>query len=238
MPQLPRSSWSSEYEEALRALQGAGLSPSALDALRRLVVRVERYRTGDVVPGYRAQGRPVLVLAGWGCEARTLANGRRQIFDLLLAGDVAVCRPAGDGQPYQVCALTRLVALDLQEVLGGAPSSVSAELREGLAERLRAREASRYDQLARLRHASADERLVSLLLALHRRLRDAGATQGDSFRLPLTQAQLADALGLSAVHVNRTVKRLRRLGLVEMGYGAVRFLGPDALDVLRRGQPG
>jgi CRP-like cAMP-binding protein len=61
---------------------------------------------------------------------------------------------------------------------------------------------------------SAVEHLAHLLCELYSRLEVMGLVDGASFNLPLTQADLGDALGLSLVHVNRTVRELRQSGLV------------------------
>ena len=61
---------------------------------------------------------------------------------------------------------------------------------------------------------SAQARLAHLLCELFTRLEVVGSTEGQSFHLPLTQAILADVLGLSIVHVNRVLQRLRKDGLV------------------------
>lgn len=61
---------------------------------------------------------------------------------------------------------------------------------------------------------TAIERLGHLFCELFVRLRGIGLTDGDSCPLPLTQVELADAMGLSNVHINRTLQELRRAGLV------------------------
>jgi CRP-like cAMP-binding protein len=61
---------------------------------------------------------------------------------------------------------------------------------------------------------SALEHAAHLLCEMFLRLRVVGLTEDDSFKLPLTQAELGDTLGLSAVHVNRVVQELRAQGLI------------------------
>ncbi len=61
---------------------------------------------------------------------------------------------------------------------------------------------------------SAFEHTAHLFCELLLRLRVVGLTTDDSFQLPLTQAELSDTLGLSAVHVNRVVQELRKQGLI------------------------
>lgn len=174
------------------------------------------------------------VLSGWAAEERSLPGGGRQIFGFLLPGDVGLCRPRGDGGlPYALRALTRLVTVDLDEALGARDLAERAELWMAMDSRLRRHEARRQAQLTRLREAPADERLLGLLLEFEARLREAGLVRPDGYRLPLRQSHLADALGLSPWHINRTLRRLRDLGLVTVQYGGVKQLRPDGLAVLR-----
>lgn len=71
---------------------------------------------------------------------------------------------------------------------------------------------------------SARERVAHLFCELHERLRMVGALRGDSFPLPLNQTELADACGLTSVHVNRTLRGLRDDGLVDFRTGKVTIL--------------
>ena len=61
------------------------------------------------------------------------------------------------------------------------------------------------------------------------RLRSVGLTNGHTYGLPLTQAELGDALGLSTVHVNRTLQDLRGDGLITLRNGSVTVLDWDRL---------
>lgn len=70
---------------------------------------------------------------------------------------------------------------------------------------------------------SAIGRLAHLLCELHARFKVVGMTDGDSYALDLTQAQLADVAGLTQVHVNRTLKELRDRGMVTFRNGCVRI---------------
>jgi CRP-like cAMP-binding protein len=82
------------------------------------------------------------------------------------------------------------------------------------------REQRLYDHLVRMGRLSAKERLIHLLLELWERLEKVGLVDGDTFKIPLTQEIFADALGLSVVHVNRTLKALRKEGLVYIKSGS------------------
>jgi CRP-like cAMP-binding protein len=79
------------------------------------------------------------------------------------------------------------------------------------------------EHLVNLGRRSAEERMGHLLLELGARLKLVGMGNETGFDCPLTQYHLADALGLSAVHVNRVLRNLREEGLVTFQKGRVVF---------------
>ncbi len=79
---------------------------------------------------------------------------------------------------------------------------------------------------------AAYERLVHLLLEFHSRLDAVGMVDGDTFSLPLTQEVLADALGLSVVHINPTLQQVRRDRLLELRGGQVTLRQPELMRAM------
>ena len=212
----------------LRSL--ANLSDSEIELVRGLGERRERHGPGEQLLAEGAVYRPRFVVSGWACRQRLMPDGRRQIFSLLLPGDSVGfgTRPALSS----VVALTALETVDaaaLQEAVrrGAAP---------GLARALAAAEvvddALLLDHAVRLGRLTAFERVAHFLLELQQRLEVAGLGDRQRFPLPLTQEMLADALGLSIVHVNRTLQQLRRAALIELRSGVAILLEPDSLAQL------
>jgi DNA-binding transcriptional regulator LsrR (DeoR family) len=76
------------------------------------------------------------------------------------------------------------------------------------------------------------ERMAHLLLELYSRLSRVGLTTGRRFSVPITQEVFADALGLSVVHINRTLQQLRRERLIEMRAGYVDLLEIETLKLI------
>ena len=103
---------------------------------------------------------------------------------------------------------------------------------EAVAAMLHADEINLRDQIVRLGRQTAYERLVHLVLEFHHRLEAIGMVDGDSFSLPLTQEILADALGLSVVHINRTLQQVRRDRLLDMRGGQVTLRQPDLMRAM------
>ena len=80
-----------------------------------------------------------------------------------------------------------------------------------------------------LGRGSAIERIATLMLDFRGRLIQAGIGNGDQFHLPMTQEQIGDHLGLTLVHVNRTLRRLREDGILTVRSGLVQIHDVDAL---------
>jgi CRP-like cAMP-binding protein len=166
---------------------------------------------------------------------RILADGRRQIMCLLLPGDLigfAALRPSMAAHAT-VAAITNVELADA-ETLRSALESSELNAWNGLKEACRAAarldECGLLEQIVRLGRKTAYERVADFLLEMHWRLRLAGLAKGEDFEMPLTQEQIADILGLSNVHVNRTLQQLRRDGLLELGGGRARFLERRLLE--------
>ena len=81
-----------------------------------------------------------------------------------------------------------------------------------------------YNHVIRLGRQTARARFTHLMLELHERLARMGLAEPGGSATPLTQDALADVLGFSTVHVNRTVQQLRRDGLLDMKNGMVHLL--------------
>ena len=175
---------------------------------------------GAVIPLDPEHNQARLVVSGWIARGAMLSDGRRQIVGLSLPGDVIVASGSVDAD-LQVWSLTEVVTVDATAfwTTMSEPGHLASPLREAwrrfrTAERLRMAR-----QVIRLGRLSAYERTAHLLLELHERQVRLGTARGGVLHLPLTQDVLADTLGLSAVHMNRTLQQLRRNVLVDYRAG-------------------
>jgi len=210
----------------LRSL--ANLSDSDIELVRSLAERRERHSPGEQLTAEGAGGgHPRLVVSGWACRQRLMSDGRRQIFSLLLPGDGFGFggRPALSG----VVALTALETLDATALQDAAWRGGSPGLARALAAAELLDDALLLDHAVRLGRMTALERVAHFLLELQQRLETAGLGDRQRFPLPLTQEILADTLGLSIVHVNRTLQQLRRSGLIELRSGVAILLEPESM---------
>ena len=85
------------------------------------------------------------------------------------------------------------------------------------------------EQIVRIGRRSARERIGHLLLELHRRYVGATGKDLDRLTMPLTRADIADALGLTPVHVSRTMSAMRRSGLISEERGSITLEDKDRL---------
>lgn len=206
----------------------ASLSEGEVELIRGLGERRERQAPGEqLIAEGAAAPRPRFVVSGWACRQRLMPDGRRQIFSLLLPGDAFGFepRPALSG----VVALTALEMVDASAVQDAVRRGAAPGLARALAAANTLEEALLLDHAVRLGRLTAVERVAHFLLELQQRLEIAGLGDRQRFPLPLTQEILADALGLSIVHVNRTLQQLRRGGLIELRSGVAILLQPEAL---------
>ena len=100
-------------------------------------------------------------------------------------------------------------------------------LRRALRAMLAYEDARRLDHMIRLGRLTAYEKAAHFILEMQHR---SGAADARSFPLPLTQEMMADALGLSVVHTNRTLQHLRRDKMIETHGSAITILQPEALE--------
>lgn len=180
---------------------------------------------------------PLLLLSGWACRARSLADGRRQILDFILAGDlIGYCRPGGRTLAASF-ALTAVTVVPATKFYSAALDDNGANLADVYRALERRQEMRLLNQIVRAGRQTAYERLAHLLLEFRDRLERVGLASENSFAMPLTQEILADGLGLSVVHVNRTLQQLRRERLVTINDGIVTLLEPGQLSQIADFKP-
>lgn len=205
--------------------------------LQSLVTLLQHQRHVDVneilVNEGTVPSRVFLISEGWAIRYKTLADGRRQILDFLLPGDITgLFSVLFDQIEYGIQALTPLTvrSLSARRVIGEL--SRSQQLAVTLSWLAGSREQRTDEQLLRIGRRSAEERMGHLFLELHRRLKRNGLPDTAARRLPITQKTIADYLGMSQVHANRTFRALVRRGVVALSDGEILLLDPRELSTL------
>jgi CRP-like cAMP-binding protein len=186
---------------------------------------------GDMVIAEGATpGRLYTVLEGWAIRFKTLSDGRRQILNFLLPGDfLGLQERLSDVSPVGVEALTpmRLCSFPLSGLwpLYARFPSLGFDVTWLVAHE----ESIVDDTLLSVGRRTALESVAMLLLHLHKRATQLDLATDGCVAFPVTQTHIADALGLSLVHVNRTMRRLRQLGLYALDAEGLRLPNPRAL---------
>ncbi|MBC7436142.1 MAG: Crp/Fnr family transcriptional regulator [Bdellovibrionales bacterium] len=197
--------------------------------LRKGVIQVEAGR--DIISEQKSTDKIYTLYAGWAFRYKTLSDGRRQIINFLLPGDlVGLQEKFADGATSGVQAATDAVLCafpqdGLWELFRNHPS-LGYDVTW-----LAAREENMLDEnLLTTGRRNATERVAMLLLHLFRRAKRVSLIQDGEIDFPFSQQHIADALGLSLVHTNKTLRRLHRMGLHEIRDGRLRLLNPKALQ--------
>ena len=177
-------------------------------------------------------GRLATLFSGWAFRYKTLRDGRRQILNFLLPGDfIGLQQKMADESPHGVEAITDVVLCTF-------PRDTAWELHRRLPALgydvtwLAAHEESIVDEnLVSVGRRTAAERIAMLLIRLYKRAAalQPGKVVG-SVLFPITQQHIADALGLSLVHTNKTLRRLQKLGLYRIVEGHLILMDPGALE--------
>lgn len=174
------------------------------------------------------------LLEGWAFRLRTLSDGRRQILNFLLPGDfIGLQENLAGTSEYGVETLTRSRLCvfprdrlwDLYRQFPGLGFDLTwlGSYEERMVD----------ENLLSVGRRNAEERIAMLLLHLFKRVESLGMVDADrSVPFPITQQDIADALGLSLVHTNRSLRKLERLGLHQLRGKRLRLLQPKALQKL------
>ena len=219
-------------------------APNELALVQSLKQREKRVAAGETLIHEGQTDAPLYTLLdGWAFRFKTLSDGRRQILNFLLAGDfIGVQQKMGDAAAHGVIALTDAVFCVFQRdalwELHRQQPSMGFNITW-----LTAHEESLVDDtLLSVGRRSAEERIATLLILLYKR---AAALQADvgaaGVPFPLTQQHIADGLGLSLVHTNKTLRKLERRGLHRIADGRLHLRDVNALarlaDLYGDGKP-
>lgn len=174
-----------------------------------------------------------LLLHGHTYRYRVVGDGRRQITAILVPGDIcdleAVMRGRAD---YSVGALTDCVLGEIPAEKVANPNLDDPKMMRALLRRLLRDEAISREWLVGMGCRSAIERMAHLFCELRVRMEAVGLSNDAQFDMRFSQGELADVLGLSTVHVNRTSQELRRSGLIRISGGTLKILDVPALERL------
>ena len=158
-----------------------------------------------------------LVKSGWLLASKSLEDGQRQIIDIVLAGQFldpgsADCSVSA----FEVQALTEIEVAVIPRDAWERAAQVNADLHRLFHRDLRSAMSRMSERMLRLGKGTAENIIAYALFELCLRSTRAQMVEGVSFHIPMTQQQLGDFCGLSAVHICRTLRRFSRIGLLDV----------------------
>lgn len=205
-----------------------------------------RFKTGEMVADTGTQlfmegakaAQLYTVLSGMGIRYKTLENGRRQVIGFVMPGDFVglqagvmkeMCHSVEASTPMRLCVFNRSRVYELfkrQPERAYALTHIAAVEEHFLG-----------DALATVGQRGALEKVAWSLHRFFRRADALGLTTNSSCPLPFRQQDLADALGLSLVHTNKTLAKLKAQSVVAWANGALEVLDEEKLGKLSRIDP-
>lgn len=220
------------FVEKLRGF--ADLTGQEIQALETVLARPRTYEAREHLIREGDQPGPVfIVLDGWAFRYKDLPAGTRQIMAFLMPGDACDLHVGLLGEmDHNIQAATRATVATvsgatMQDLMASNPGIARAMYIAQLVD-----EGTLRAWIVSLGRRNSLERAAHLMLELFLRSTRVGATADGSMDLPLSQQILADALGMTVVHINRTLQSLRRSGAVEFDHGVLRIKDPAALTRL------
>jgi CRP-like cAMP-binding protein len=179
---------------------------------------VRHYRPGTDIVREGDDPKVVrLILSGWAYRYKVLPDGRRQVVALFLPGDLCDHNVfVLSDMDHSIGTLNDVTLIEIAPVAFEAMMTARPRVTRALWWESLVNTAVQREWMLNLGRRNASERMAHLFCEVFYRLRGIGRTQGDSCEMPLTQADLADVIGMTSVHVNRVLQTLRRQKLVEL----------------------
>ena len=206
-------------------------SQSALAQVADLAGPLLEVAARSVVPDGGVDQPVFLVAEGWSYSYVDFSDGRRYVVDVHVPGDaVGMAEACGGRAVPRLGTLTPVTAARLDGTALQRRLAGSVDLAVGMSRLLAAQQADLTDHTGSLARHTAYERVAALLLRLYRRVEQREPTGGTAFDCPVSQQVMADMLGLSVVHVNRSLRRLAEDGVLRKRAHDVEILDGRALQ--------
>lgn len=204
----------------------SGISDEDIKAIHALPFSVREYPAERAVvsDGQRAT-ECCLIVKGFCARSKTTAEGRRQILSIHIPGEIPDLMSLHlnvmdhDLMTLTPCTLSLINHDALRLLYRRQPNLADLFWRDTLIDAAMFRE-----WIVNVGQRPAPARLAHVIVELRERLKVIGRIEGNSFEMPLTQEQIGEALGITAVHANRVIKQLRQDGIVAFQRGRVEVL--------------
>jgi CRP-like cAMP-binding protein len=205
----------------LMSIGGVSLTPENAKALSSLEGKlIELPADHDVVREHERPTFITLLLDGFLCRYKIVADGKRQILSFHIPGDIPDLQSLHlTASDHNLCAFARsrlavISHASMHLFLAEHPTLASLFWRDTLIDAAIFRE-----WMTSIGRRPSFARIAHLMCELIVRMRAVGLAEDHRVKLPLTQTDIGDALGISTVHVNRTLQELRHKGLIRYDKG-------------------
>ena len=240
LPSSNNLGWTTKPPEARSALATklgtfVQLSADEIDALEALSRHPKQYRSDQILVHEGASVDHVcLIVQGLACRYKLLVDGRRQITGYLIPGDICDIHFVMFNTPDHSVALVgdsqvvKIPTHKIKELITRSPTIARALSLAGLVDCAILRE-----WLLNIGQRDAMQKLSHLFCEMSVRMKAIGRIHVDgSFELPTNQVTLADTIGLTPVHINRTLQRLRTAGLIRLCQRRLTIIDPERLALI------
>ena len=203
-----------------------------LRARHRAERRFRIVRRGQLITAQNEPSQEVFVLCeGWAAQFMALADTRRQILGFLLPGDMLT--PTGLVSDRIDCSVLALT--DVQVNVSSRAAVATRFEREAWLQRIISESITeKLNETRRLltivAQGSAEERIAFLILHLSHRIKRRSVVREERYFFPLLQQHIADALGLTPVHVSRVLASFRARGWMQIYDGVLQILNRQELE--------
>ncbi|MEG3089602.1 Crp/Fnr family transcriptional regulator [Sphingomonas sp. PB4P5] len=209
----------------------AELTAADASALEKATSRTRRYTARkDLIREGDEPGPMFVILEGWACRYKVLPNGARQIMAFLMPGDACdlhiklLAEMDHSIQTISAALVATVTKAEMQAMMLEHPNIASAMYSAQLVD-----EGIMRAWIVSMGRRSSIERVAHLMCELYLRAHGIGLVVHQEFSFPLSQTVLADALGMTAVHINRVLKELRLSGAIALTRGSLIIRNPVLL---------
>lgn len=208
-----------------------GRSGDEVDTIQALKKGEQRARAGSRIMEENARGtRLYTVLSGWVFRFRTLEDNRRQIINFGLPGDfLGLQATLDDALDHGIETLTDVTLCEFERDRLWELYTNHPRLAFDITWLAAQQERTFEEQLLTLGQRTAFERIAYLLWHLFDRGRNVGLVTGNTLDLPMRQQHIADTLGLSLVHTNKTLQKIKDDGAIAISERCLHVLDEKRL---------
>lgn len=200
--------------------------------LAQCVVETQTFEAGQVILAVGERSRLRLLARGLAVKQTTLADGGRQVFGVAIPGDLIDLGGLFVGSDHEVralgpCEVRKISTRELRAIIQDHPSILAVLCRAVLTEARAHR-----NWMVSLGRRSAAARTANLFCEIYWRQKTLALAKDGRCALPALQSDIADALGLSVVHIHRVLRGLRDEGLASVKNGVLHIHDWDGLAAL------